>query len=217
MKIRYSKTAALFVDCQKGFTNLCPNELPVPDGENIVSELNEMAERFCSYRIGTKDAHPNNALYFNTGKVLTPIPGNNLNMDVYWPPHCVVGTHGFELLDGLPDPSDFDFFVYKGLERDCHPYGACYHDLNETLTTGMIEFLDYFKLDTVLIGGLATDYCVKTTAIQLANNAISDLNIIVVLSACRGLSQETIDKSIVEMEQHSNLKVVEDLNSLTKR
>jgi nicotinamidase/pyrazinamidase len=54
-----------------------------------------------------------------------------------------VGTEGFELLDGLPKPQQYDYFVWKGIESDLHPFGACYHDVSELRTTGVIEVLKH--------------------------------------------------------------------------
>ncbi|MBL0949971.1 MAG: nicotinamidase, partial [Pseudomonas sp.] len=50
------KIASFDVDAQKGFTPLCPNELPVPEGDVIVPALNQLAER-AQLRVGSKDAH----------------------------------------------------------------------------------------------------------------------------------------------------------------
>src|SRR6185369_2053235 len=121
-KIEYSfgNTASFDVDCQRGFTEFCPNELPVPDGATITQALNDQALK-ARYRVGSKDCHPANAVWITTdaSKIATPIPdNNNLNIDVYWPAHCTVGTEGNELLPRLPKPIDYDFFVYKGIEKD---------------------------------------------------------------------------------------------------
>ena len=118
------------------------------------------------------------------------------NADLTWPAHCVHGTPGFELLDGLPAPIDYDFFVWKGVEPDLHPYGACYHDLAERRSTGLIEFLQARGVTTVLVGGLATDYCVKTSVLQLRR---AGFRVIVHLDACRGIAPETIDQARTRM------------------
>lgn len=207
-----NETASFDVDAQKGFTILT-GELPVPDGENIVEELNTQGY-FAKYRVGSKDAHPYGAYYFtnNEWEVLTPVIGSSRkeNMDVYWPPHCIVGTEGFDLLDGLPHPIDYDFFVYKGLEEDVHPYGACYHDMGETKSTGVIEFLKSKNVKNVIVGGLATDYCVKTTALQLKKVGF---NVFVNLAASRGVAPETTRAAIEEMEA-ADINVVEGLNNI---
>lgn len=159
--------ASFDVDCQKGFTPLCPDELPVEDGYMIVDALNEQA-KFADYRVGSVDWHLADADWVATedSPQLTPIK-NAKNMDVRWKRHCVAGTYGAQLLKGLPLPIDYDFMVYKGLEKNIHPYGACYHDLEEKQSTGVIEFLKVKGVSVVIIGGLAENYCVNTTARQL--------------------------------------------------
>jgi nicotinamidase/pyrazinamidase len=190
-------TAAFDVDAQKGFTPLCPNELPVPDGQNIVNELNAQAQ-FAQFRLGSKDSHNKNAVWVATQEKPQYSVVGLPNSDIRWVRHCEVGEVGFELIDGLPDPIEYDFFVYKGVENDLHPYGACYHDLAEKKTTGVIEYLKYNLVKTVIVGGLATEYCVATTAMQLRR---AGLEVIVNLGACRGLDQVNIDKALVKMKE----------------
>ena len=62
MKIDFNTSASFDVDPQKGFTNMCPNELPVADGENIVESLNNQA-KFAKYRIFSKDWQNMNAVW----------------------------------------------------------------------------------------------------------------------------------------------------------
>ncbi|PJG58104.1 isochorismatase family protein [Aeromonas cavernicola] len=187
--------ASLDIDAQKGFTPLCPHELPVAGGDEIVAALNAQAA-LASLRIGSKDAHPANAVWAVTdpAKILQPLA--LANADLCWPVHCVPGSKGFELLDGLPAPIDYDFFVWKGVEPDLHPYGACFHDLAEQRSTGLIEFLQARHVDTVLVGGLATDYCVKTSVLQLRR---AGLRVIVHLAACRGIAPATIAAAHTQM------------------
>lgn len=190
-----STIASLDIDAQCGFTDLCPQELPVPEGTQIVTELNHQA-RLAQYRIGSKDAHSPNAYWVSTPLTSGSPPGEH--MDAYWPAHCVPGTLGFQALAGLPHPSTYDFFVWKGIEPDMHPYGACYHDLKERLSTGLIEFLTCKAIDTVLVGGLATDFCVKSTVLQLRRNGFQ---VFLNLGACRGLAPHTTQKAIALMKE----------------
>lgn len=179
------RIASFDVDAQKGFTPFCPSELPVAGGDEIVPALNEMASR-AQLRVGSKDAHSPQAAWVVTdaAQMLQPLP--LANADLTWVSHCVPGTAGFELLDGLPAPVDYDFFVWKGVEPDMHPYGACYHDLAERRSTGVIEFLRQAGVDLVLVGGLALDYCVSTTALQLRR---AGLAVVVYLPACRAIDE----------------------------
>ena len=54
--------ASFDVDAQCGFSPLCPNELPVPNGDQIVEALNGNSE-YATYRLGSKDLHPSNAIW----------------------------------------------------------------------------------------------------------------------------------------------------------
>lgn len=184
--MKKATTASFEIDCQKTFTPLCPAELPVPEGEQIVDEINAQAA-FAAYRLGSKEGHSPKANFIN------PLAG-----ETRWPVHAVPGTLGFEALDGLPPITDYDFYVWKGVELNLHPYGSCYHDLAETISTGAIEFLQAKGVDCVIVGGLATDYCVKTTVLQLLK---AGFKVIVNLGACRGLTPETTQAAINDMQQ----------------
>lgn len=191
------QVASFDVDCQNTFTPLCPNELPVPGGIEIVDELNRQA-RFAQYRLGSKDAHSPHAAWVANAEHPPYSPIDGANMDIRWVPHAIPGTAGFELIDGLPNITDYDFFVWKGVELDMHPYGACYHDLAGKLSTGVIEFLQQRGVTMVLVGGLATDYCVKTTVLQLLG---AGFQVVINLAACRGISEATINTALNEMRE----------------
>jgi nicotinamidase/pyrazinamidase len=180
-----TQIAAFDVDAQRTFTPLCPDELPVAGGDQIAPELNAQAQ-FAAWRIGSKDAHCMQAHWLADAAhpPLTKIDG--VNMDLRWPAHAIVGTNGFELLESLPRPAEYDYFVWKGVEPDMHPYGACYHDLQDRMSTGVIEFLRAQQVRFVLVGGLALDYCVATTALQLQR---AGFTVIVNLAACRGIAE----------------------------
>ena len=191
-----TQIASFDVDCQYTFTPACPKELPVPDALSIVDELNRQA-KFAQYRLGSKDAHSPSAIWVadKHNPQFTPIDGEHV--DVRWAAHAMIGTKGFELIENLPKISEYDFFVWKGIEPDMHPYGACYHDLTHKLSTGVIEFLHAKQVTTVIIGGLATDYCVKNTVLQLLD---AGFNVVVNLAACRGITDDTVNSAIMEMK-----------------
>lgn len=192
------RTAAFDVDPQRGFTPLCPDELPVPGGDEIAAELNGQA-RFARLRLVSKDCHPAEAPWVTTqaDEVLTPVEGDYPNLDVKWPPHCVIGTEGNRLIPGLPAEDTYDLVVEKGSDPLMHPYGACFHDLVEQKSTGAVEWLREQGIDTVLVGGLATDYCVKTTALQLQR---AGFRVVLNRAACRGVAEETSRAAIIELD-----------------
>lgn len=192
---RISRVASFDVDAQNCFTPVCPDELPVPGGAEIAGELNAQAG-LAEFRIGSKDAHSPQALWVANveNPQFSPVQGRNV--DIRWNVHAVPGTKGFELIEGLPHPVDYDFFIWKGVEPDMHPYGACYHDLADSKSTGVIEWLRAHGVTHVIVGGLATDYCVKTTVLQLRK---AGFDVIVNLGACRGIAAGTIAEATQAM------------------
>lgn len=203
--------ASFDVDAQNCFTPVCPEELPVPGGTEIVDELNRQA-LYAHYRLGSKDAHSPKAIWVadEHHPQFSPVEGQNV--DIHWNVHAVPGTPGFELIDGLPAPADYDFFVWKGVELDMHPYGACYHDLDERISTGVIEYLKTHNIHTVIVGGLATDYCVLNTAIQLKH---AKFDVILNLAACRGVAPETTDAAKEKMRQ-AGIRLIQSSSELGK-
>ncbi len=197
IRVVKNKTASFDVDPQRGFSPLCPEELPVAGGDEIAEELNRQAEH-ASYRLVSKDDHPVQAPWMTTdpAKILTPVTGNYPNLDMMWPAHCVVGTPGNRLIPGLPFEKDYDLVISKGSDPLKHPYGACYHDLLETESTGAIEWLQRHGVETILVGGLATDYCMMTTALQLKK---AGFEVIVNLAACRSVNPATLLDDLEEM------------------
>lgn len=188
--------ASFDIDAQNTFTPVCPDELPVAEGDTIAPELNANA-RFASLRLGSRDAHTLSALWLSDAEhaPLTPIAGHP-DLDVRWPAHAIIGTKGFDFIDGL-DPKAYDFQIFKGIEPDKHPYGACYHDLQDKLSTGAIEYLRCHGITTVICGGLATDYCVKNTVLQLKR---AGFDVVLNKAACRGIAPETVAAALEEMQ-----------------
>ncbi|GAB3104254.1 nicotinamidase [Aestuariicella hydrocarbonica] len=209
MLITFETTASFDVDPQKGFTPLCPEELPVEGGHDIVAALNQQAT-FARLRVFSKDAHPANPIWAATHEAPPFSPVKGEDVDVRWNLHCVPGTRGFQLLDGLPPIKSYDFAVYKGIEPDMHPYGACFHDLKDTLSTGVIEFLKQQGIDTVICGGLATDHCVRLTVLQLLR---ADFQVVLNLEACRGISSTATQQALAEMKA-AGARIIHRTNEL---
>ena len=205
-----TKVASFDIDAQNTFTPVCPDELPVSGGDDIAAELN-MQARYAAYRIGSKDAHSPQAVWVSDERhpQFTPIDSGE-HVDLRWDLHGVPGTTGFELIDGLPRPSEYNYFVWKGIELDMHPYGACYHGLDNSLSTGVIEFLRQNKVETVICGGLATDYCVLTTVLQLLE---AGFTVIVNIGACRGIDDETTQSALDKMTD-AGAKIIISAESL---
>jgi nicotinamidase/pyrazinamidase len=213
--IVFEKTASLNVDPQKGFMPLCPDELPVLDGENIVTELNAQ-NKIVKYTLLSKDIHPNNAAWIATPLSPVGLP----DVDVHWNRHCQSGTKGAELLDGLQKITDYDFFVVvaKGFEPNIHPYSACYHNLDKTISTGIIEWLNQHDVSTVIVGGLAlnvedTPLCVGHTVIDLCN---AGFQVILNMGAVRSLGTKEGETKFLNMLVNDyNVLIVNSYKNIT--
>ena len=160
--------------------------------------------------MGSKDAHSPNAIWVADEKHPPFSAITAEQADTAWPKHAVPGTNGFELIPGLPKITDYDYFVWKGVELDMHPYGACFHDLDERMSTGVIDFLRQKGIDTIIVGGLATDYCVKATVLQLLKN---NFQVIVNKAAIRGINPETSRAALKEM-QTAGAQLIENASCL---
>ncbi|CAH0535747.1 hypothetical protein VST7929_03221 [Vibrio stylophorae] len=189
-------TASLDIDPQQGFSELCPLELPVQGALEIVPEL-LANHRHGKIKLVSRDMHPPGAAWEaqSSEQVLTPV--GLPEVDVKWPVHCVIGTQGAQLLPGLPAVLDYDFQINKGLDGNAHPYGALYHDQADTRSTGAIEYLRAQQIDTVIIGGLAFDFCVKKSVEQLI---AANFRVILNLAATRAVFPENNDALITEFK-----------------
>ncbi|MDN3611285.1 isochorismatase family protein [Vibrio ostreicida] len=203
LTVDHSKTASIDVDPQQGFSELCPAELPVSGALDIVTELLLNHTKAC-VNLVSRDMHPPGAAWE------ADTPDNMLEavglpeVDIKWNPHCVVGTRGVALLPGLPGVREYDFQINKGIDPDAHPYGALYHDRADSQSTGGIEFLTSRQIETVIVGGLALDFCVKKTVEQLL---AAGFQVIVNLASTRAVFPDNADSVIQALTQQGALVV----------
>ena len=136
--------ALIVVDFQNDF---CPGgALAVPDGDAIAGRLNELAgSGEYDLVVATRDWHP-------------PDHGSFAEQGGPWPVHCVAGTPGAELHHAL-DPTPIDVVVDKGQDRSADGYSGFE-------ATPLADLLREHEVDHVTVVGLATDYCVKNTALD---------------------------------------------------
>ncbi|HUR54184.1 MAG TPA: isochorismatase family protein [Gemmataceae bacterium] len=135
-----SATSLLVVDAQQGFTELCPNELPVPGGVAIVPAVNALLGLPFARIDATQDWHPPDHRSF-VGR-----------RDDLYPPHCVIGTPGAEFLPGL-ETNRFSAIWRKGYDRDFEAYAvtAQHKSFAPMLAAGGIK--------AVVVCGIATNIC----------------------------------------------------------
>lgn len=136
--------ALLIIDFQNDFT--AGGTLSVPGGDQIAEPVKRLAPRF-DHVFATRDWHPPDHASFET-------EGGP------WPVHCVRGTHGAELHPAMRDV-EVEEIVDVGAEREDEGYSGFEKSKLEDL-------LRERDVDEVAVVGLATDYCVRASAIDAA-------------------------------------------------
>ncbi|HKO91452.1 MAG TPA: bifunctional nicotinamidase/pyrazinamidase, partial [Polyangiaceae bacterium] len=154
----------ILVDIQNDF---CPGgALAVPDGDAVVAVANTLMPRF-PLVIATQDAHPPDHLSFaaqHPGKgVYEQIELDGLPQ-VLWPVHCVRGSAGAAFHPGLEVARIARVFP-KGTDRRIDSYSG-FFDNGKRKATGLGDYLREAQVSDVYVMGLATDYCVKWTALD---------------------------------------------------
>jgi nicotinamidase/pyrazinamidase len=138
--IHLNESALFVVDAQRGFTELCPAELPVPGGLEIVPQVNRLLDLSWVRIDASADWHPPDHRSFHGRR------------DNLYPPHCVAGTPGAEFLPGL-HTERFHTIWRKGHDPDFEAYALTAQH------PGYPDLLKAHGITTVAVCGLATNIC----------------------------------------------------------
>lgn len=189
--------ALIVVDIQNDFVE--GGALAVKGGTAIIETVNRLMGEF-SIVVATQDFHP-----ADHGSFADNHPDHQLydviNLDgldqVLWPRHCVQGTAGAEFPPSLT-MQHFDRIVPKGTDPMIDSYSGFY-DNGHRKSTGLAEYLHGQGVSEVYITGIATDFCVKYTALDAVSEGFSTF---LIEDACRGvnLAPDDVKNAIAEME-----------------
>lgn len=154
--------ALVIIDVQNDF--LPGGSLAVKDGDQVIAVANEAAQRF-GLVVATQDWHPPGHKSFasSNGKRIGEVTTLDGLPQVMWPDHCVQQTPGAELAATLTKKIDKVF--HKGTNPNIDSYSG-FFDNGHKQATGMGAWLKAQGVDAVTLVGLATDYCVKFTALD---------------------------------------------------
>jgi nicotinamidase/pyrazinamidase len=169
-------TALIVVDVQNDFADP-GGGLAVDGGERIIEAVNgeiEQAVAAGALVVATQDWHPEHTPHFAQDGGI-------------WPVHCVAGTWGAELHPRLALPADAPR-IRKGANGEDGYSGFTMRDplSGETIATELEDLLLATGVEAVVVVGLATDYCVKATALDavrlgfratVPTNAIAAVNL----------------------------------------
>lgn len=177
--------ALLVVDVQNDF---CPGgALPVPRGDTVVPVLNTyiaLFQRLGSPVIASRDWHPPQTRHFQ------PFGGT-------WPIHCVQGTRGAEFHPQLRLPQDA-IIVSKGMDPEQDSYTA--FDGVDAQGRPLLQVLQTLGVKRLFVGGLATDYCVRHSALDALRYGFA---VWLLADASRGVDLQPgdSDKAIAEVRR----------------
>lgn len=163
--------ALIVVDVQNDF---CPGgALPAPDGDKVVSPLNQYIDRFDASNLpiaASRDWHPEDHMSFE-------------EQGGPWPPHCTKGSQGAEYHPDLDLPSQ-THHVKKGTDPNEEDYSAFLGGPD------LAQFLHDNDVDRVFVGGLTTEYCVKETVLDALEEGFTTF---LLTDAVKGVNAEPGD------------------------
>jgi nicotinamidase/pyrazinamidase len=176
--------ALLIADVQNDF---CPDgALAVPEGDAIVPTVNRLMEGF-DHVVMTQDWHPPGHQSFASSHPEHD-PMDVIEVDygdqILWPDHCVQGSEGAEFHPDL-DTTPVQLIIRKGFRPHIDSYSAFYENDRET-PTGLTGYLRGRGIDTLYVGGLAADFCVKWSALDGRKEGF---DVYVIEDATRGIDQ----------------------------
>lgn len=183
------KRALIVVDVQNDFCE--GGSLPVTGGAQVAHDIAEVIHHWSNHDLGaaeyahvvaTKDHH------LDPGSHWAAEP-DFINT---WPVHCKVGTDGEAFHPNL-DPQPFDAIFLKG------DHAAAYSGFegHEAGGAGLAEWLRRHEVTAVDVCGLATDHCVRATALDAVAEGFS---VRLLSDLCAGVAPETTSKALEQMQ-----------------
>lgn len=199
MVLGQQTTGVIVVDMQGDFTTYKNGSLAVAGTDKaFVDKVHKSTQglRAKGYTIfGTQDWHPEKHISFYTnhyGKKPFEAIQIEGGTQVLWPPHCVQGTQNAKV---LIDNNLFLAIVKKGQDKRYDSYSGFQDDGGAK--TEMNEILHKNGIKELIVYGIATDYCVKATAIDAVD---AGYKVTVIEGLSKGVAPETTAKALEEMK-----------------
>lgn len=190
--------ALVMVDIQNDF--LPGGALAVPEGDQIIPIINRLPEHF-DVVVATQDWHPPEHGSFAANH-LGRKPGDIVPLEgleqILWPVHCVQETRGAAFAPGL-DRRRVERIFHKGIDPRIDSYSTFFDNAHRR-STGLGDYLKARGVSDVYLAGLATDYCVKYSALDARHLGFSTY---VIEDACRGIDlvPGDVQRAIEEMKR----------------
>jgi nicotinamidase/pyrazinamidase len=199
------KKALVLVDLQNDF--IPGGSLAVREGDAVIPVANAVQKKPWDVIVATQDWHPKNHGSFasnHRGKH----PGDMITLgglpQVLWPDHCVQGSRGAEFHPVL-DRSRVTKVFRKGTDPEIDSYSTFFDNAHRK-STGVGDYLKGENVTDVYLLGLATDYCVKYSALDAVHLGFRTH---VVIDGCRGVELSPGDtKAAVEEMRRAGVEIV---------
>ncbi len=190
--------ALLLIDIQNGF---CPGgNLPVPEGDQVVQVANRLIDSGkYDLIVASQDWHPAGHGSFasaHPGKKVFEMGTLSGKPQMMWPDHCVQNTEDARFHPGLHLDA-VDFIQQKGQNPAVDSYSA-FRDNDQAALTGLAAYLRGKGISELDLCGLATDYCVKFSAID-AVEMLPGVTVRFIEDASRGIDPAGVKAAIEEM------------------
>lgn len=185
------KKALLIVDVQNDF---CPGgALAVPEADKIIPNLNKYIKIFSQNKLplfASRDWHSQKTKHFK-------------KFGGVWPVHCIENTRGAEFHPKLKLPKE-TIILSKGIDPEKDSYSA--FQAKDTNGMDFLTLLKYLGVQELYVGGLATDYCVKSSVIDALKNGFK---VKLLTDAIKGVNLKTQDsqEAIEEMVNNGAKKL----------
>ncbi|MBC2933126.1 nicotinamidase [Nocardioides sp. zg-1228] len=180
--------ALIVVDVQNDFCE--GGSLPVTGGAHVAAGINDLLHR---WHARAEDAPAYDAVLATKDHHVDPGPHWSAKPDFTdsWPVHCKVGTEGAAFHPNL-DPQPFDEVFYKG------EHAAAYSGFEGRTSSGepLAEWLRARQVDEVDVCGIATDHCVRATALDAIAEGFTTR---VLTALCAGVAEESTAAAITEL------------------
>lgn len=190
-----SDQALVIIDVQNDF---CPGgALAVAGGDEIVAPINALQDRF-AVRVLTQDWHPADHQSFadnHDGAAPFSMTEMPYGPQVLWPRHCEQGSIGAAFHSDLR--VDADLIIRKGFRAEIDSYSAFFENDHVT-PTGLAGYLRERGVDKLVMVGLATDFCVRFSAVDAAKLGF---DVTVVEDCCRAIDLDgSLAPALEEMD-----------------
>ena len=190
--------ALVIIDIQRDF---CPGgALAVAEGDAVVPIVNRLQPKF-PLRVLTQDWHPANHASFAANHAgaepfsMTEMP---YGPQVLWPSHCIQGSQGAEFHPDL-ETSTAAVTIRKGFRPEIDSYSAFFEN-DHTTPTGLTGYLRDQGIKSLAMVGLATDFCVRFSAVDAAKLGFE---VTLIEDACRAIDMDgSLAEAMKDMVDH---------------